>query len=59
MVKEAHKDIIREIVLVEDLGFLTVSNDQNMKLWTFEGDSIKEMVSHNAFVFSCVQIGFG
>jgi len=40
MVKEAHKDIIREIVLVEDLGFLTVSNDQNMKLWTFEGDSI-------------------
>ena len=59
MVKEAHKDIIREIVLVEDLEFQTVSNDQNMKLWTFEGDSIQEMVGHNAFVFSCAVIGFG
>jgi len=26
-IKEAHKDIIRDICLVEDLGFLTVSND--------------------------------
>lgn len=58
-IKEAHKDIIRELCLVEDVGFLSVSNDQDMKLWTFEGDSMQEMTGHNGFVFSCAVIGFG
>lgn len=37
-VKEAHDDIIRQIAFVKDIGFLSASNDQTLKLWTFEGE---------------------
>lgn len=38
MQKDAHNDIIRELALVDEIGFLSGSNDMVVKLWTFDGD---------------------
>lgn len=40
-VREAHTDIIRQIAFIEDIGFLSASNDELLKLWTFDGDLIQ------------------
>ena len=58
-VKNAHEDIIRDMILVEDVGFLSCSNDETVKLWTFDGEEITTLRGHVAFVFSIACIGFG
>jgi len=58
IVKEAHTDVIRSLAFVEDLGFLSASNDETLKLWTFEGELISLIKGHSSFVFSCAAISF-
>ena len=58
-IKQAHEDIIRQIALVEQVGFLTSSNDETIKLWTFDGEIISHFLGHAAFVFSVDCINFG
>jgi len=41
------------------MGFLSCSNDETIKLWTFEGDSISILQGHTAFVFSIKCLDFG
>ena len=48
----AHEDIVREISLVEGLGVLTCSNDETVKIWTFDLDPIDTYRGHSAFVFT-------
>lgn len=58
IIKQAHTDIIRQLALVEGLGFLSASNDETLKLWTFEGELISLIKGHCGFVFSCAAISF-
>lgn len=58
-IKNAHNDIIREIRYLEDVGFLSCSNDELVKIWTVDGDSISVLGGHKAFVFACNSINFG
>ncbi|EAR99792.1 phospholipase a2 activating protein, putative (macronuclear) [Tetrahymena thermophila SB210] len=58
-VKEAHTDIIRQIAFIEDVGFLSASNDELLKLWTFDGDLMQQLTGHTAFVFTCACLSFG
>lgn len=51
-VESAHNDIIREISAVEEVGFITCSNDETIKLWTSELELIHTFTGHTGFIFS-------
>lgn len=44
---------------MEDVGFLSASNDEHLKLWTFDGEEVSVLSGHSAFVFSCAALTFG
>ncbi|KAM3139405.1 hypothetical protein pb186bvf_008430 [Paramecium bursaria] len=50
---KAHTDIIREIVVISDIGFLTCSNDETLKIWSMDLELIQELLGHTGYVFSC------
>ena len=50
--ESAHKDIIREISGVEEVGYVTCSNDESIKLWTSDLELIHTFMSHSSFVFT-------
>lgn len=50
--ERAHSDIVREIALVPSIGFLTCSNDETVKLWTFDGNEVICNRGHSSFVFT-------
>ena len=58
-VEGAHGDIIREISYIEEIGFLTCSNDETLKIWSSEMEEIQTLTGHAAFVFSCKSNGLG
>jgi len=49
---KAHLDIIRGFAEFSGVGFVTCSNDQKAKVWTYEGDLIDELIGHSNYVFS-------
>lgn len=51
-IKNAHNDIVRELVALGDVGFLSCSNDEIIKIWSIEGEQLGSMVGHTSFVFS-------
>ena len=55
----AHGDIVREISAVEEVGFLTCSNDETIKLWSSDLEEIQTFSGHTAFVFTCKSRGLG
>ena len=60
MVKKvgAHKNIIREIIEVPDVGILTCSNDSSIKMWGM--GTLEEFANfshHDSFVFSLASLG--
>lgn len=50
--EKAHGDIVREIVHVPNIGLVTCSNDETVKLWTFDGNHLHTYLGHTSFVFS-------
>ena len=51
-IQGAHNDIVREISYVEDIGFITSSNDETLKLWSSDLEEIQTLTGHSAFVFT-------
>lgn len=51
-ISNAHGNIIRSISLIENVGVLTASNDDTLKVWSFSGEMLQEIKGHQAFVFS-------
>jgi phospholipase A-2-activating protein len=62
-----HKDIVRSLALVPNIGFLSCSNDgyihftlsgtersiySSIILWSFDGEPLQETHEHEAFVYS-------
>lgn len=43
---EAHGDMVRAFDDFSPIGFLSCSNDETIKLWTFEGELIQEHMGH-------------
>lgn len=50
--EKAHADIIREIALVPAVGVLTCSNDESVKLWSFDGTELLISRGHTSFIFT-------
>ena len=44
--------IIREFDEIPDLGFVSVSNDEKVKIWTYDGDLLHEFSGHTGFIFT-------
>ena len=42
----------RGLALLNNIGVVSASHDQTLKVWTFEGDCIAELVGHTALVYS-------
>jgi phospholipase A-2-activating protein len=51
-IKNAHGDIIRDIRRFTEVGFVSCSNDESIKLWTTLGDQISALSGHSSFVFT-------
>ena len=49
---DAHKDIVRGIVLIPELGFATISNDESAKIWTMDGTLLHTLMGHTGFIFA-------
>jgi phospholipase A-2-activating protein len=49
---EGHGDIIRQFTEIPGIGFASCSNDEVVKLWTYDGTMLSEMKGHHGFVFS-------
>lgn len=59
-IPNAHEDIIRELRRYGDFAFLSCSNDEIIKMWSFDGEIITTCSGHTAFVFSlCVILDKG
>lgn len=43
----------RGLALLPNVGVVSASHDQSLKIWTFEGECISELVGHTALVY-CV-----
>ena len=52
---QAHSDIIREIILIPNVGFATCSNDQTVKIWTDDCRLIQTLEGHRGYVF-CLEV---
>eukprot|EP00921_Rhytidocystis_pertsovi_P023526 GHVQ01037633.1.p1 GENE.GHVQ01037633.1~~GHVQ01037633.1.p1 ORF type:complete len:760 (+),score=110.44 GHVQ01037633.1:304-2583(+) len=48
---EAHQDIVRSISGMGEEGFLTASNDGEIKWWSTEGILVATLLGHTSFVF--------
>ena len=42
----------RGLALLNNLGVVSASHDQTLRIWTFEGECIAELVGHTALVYS-------
>ena len=51
-IESVHGDIIREISMVDEIGFITCSNDEKLKLWSADLEEIQTFTGHLSFVFS-------
>ncbi len=52
-IANAHGDIIRELCKCGEIGFLSCSNDETIKFWTFDGINVLNLVGgHSSFIFS-------
>eukprot|EP00887_Chlorella_sp_A99_P006848 scaffold2.g6848.t1 len=47
----AHGDSVRGLALLGDVGVVSASHDQTLKVWTFSGEPIAELVGHTALVY--------
>ena len=39
--------------MISDIGFLTCSNDETLKIWSMDLELIQELLGHTGYVFSC------
>lgn len=56
----AHEDIVRGFCEVPQLnGFVSISNDETVKLWSLDGTHMMDFKGHNGFIFSvdCLETG--
>jgi phospholipase A-2-activating protein len=52
VVENAHDDIIRDIILNDDMtSIYTCSNDMSIKLWTLSGELVQTITGHDGFIF--------
>ena len=42
----------RGLALLNNIGVVSASHDQTLRVWTFEGECIAELVGHTALVYS-------
>ena len=51
---EAHLDFVgcRGLSVVPDLGVVSASHDQTLRLWSFAGETLAELAGHTALVYS-------
>ena len=56
---QAHSHIVREIVPVPGIGYLTCSNDETIKLWSKELDLLSTFLGHQGFVFGIRAFNIG
>lgn len=49
---EAHGDIVRDFCLIKDIGFASCSNDETIKIWTYDGTLIQTLLGHTGFIFN-------
>jgi phospholipase A-2-activating protein len=49
---DAHMDIVRKFADFSPIGFVSCSNDGNLKIWTYEGDLVQELKGHSGYVFT-------
>ncbi len=42
----------RGLALLNNIGVVSASHDQTLRVWTFQGDCIAELVGHTALVYS-------
>lgn len=42
----------RGLALLNNIGVISASHDQTLRVWTFEGECIAELVGHTALVYS-------
>lgn len=54
--EKAHGDIIREIALVQGVGFVTCSNDETVRLWDFDLNDLQISHGHSSFIFTYRQL---
>lgn len=48
----AHDDIVRMFADFSPVGFVSCSNDSKIKIWTYEGELISELLGHTGFIFA-------
>ena len=53
----AHKDIIREIQPIPNIGYITSSNDETLKLWSADLSPLITFLGHKGYVFTVKQLG--
>jgi phospholipase A-2-activating protein len=54
-----HEDVVRSLVEIPSLGFASCSNDSSIRIWTLNGDCIRECYGHTAFVYSLTLLPTG
>jgi phospholipase A-2-activating protein len=54
-----HEDVVRSLVEIPSLGFASCSNDASIRMWTLNGDCIRECYGHTSFVYSLAVLPTG
>ncbi len=47
-----HRDCVRGLALLPDIGFVSCSNDETLVVWSFGGDVLQVLYGHTAFVYA-------
>ncbi|CAG2118513.1 unnamed protein product, partial [Medioppia subpectinata] len=51
-----HNDCIRGIAVISDTNFLSCSNDASIREWNLKGETIREFVGHENYIYSVANI---
>ena len=54
-----HQDVVRSLIEMPSLGFASCSNDSCIRIWTLNGECIRECYGHTAFVYSLALLPTG
>ena len=49
----------RGLALLPNVGVVSASHDQTLKVWTFSGECIAELAGHTALVYACAATADG
>lgn len=48
-----HTDSVRALCLLPDVGFVSASHDASLRIWSFQGEQLGQLLGHSSLVYCC------